>query len=58
MAKTTGASGNGLLYFIAGLLVAGVVGFGIYHFTEGDGAKNSADFEISVSENGIRVDEN
>lgn len=58
MANTTRSSGNGLLYFFIGAAVAGVIGFGIYYFTEGGGAKNSADFEISVSENGIRVDEN
>ena len=58
MANTTHSSGNGLMYFLMGAVLAGAVGFGIYYFTEGGGAKNSADFEISVSENGIRVDEN
>ena len=55
MANATRSSGNGLVYFLIGAIVAGVVGFGIYYFTEGDGAQNSADFEISVSENGIKV---
>ena len=58
MANTTRSSGNGLMYFLVGAIVAGAVGFGIYYFTEGGGSSNSADFEISVSENGIKVDGN
>ena len=57
MANATGTSGNKFLYFIVGAIVAGAVGFGIYYFTEGDGA-HKADLEISVSDDGIKVDGN
>jgi len=58
MAKTTGSSVTKWLYFIAGALVAGPIGFTLYHFMEAPGADTSAGVEISISEDGIRVDEN
>tara|TARA_R110002051_G_scaffold34046_2_gene75787 strand:+ start:1281 stop:1445 length:165 start_codon:yes stop_codon:yes gene_type:complete len=54
MSRTTGSHGNKWLYFIAGALIAGPIGFGLYHFVGEPGA----DVEISVSENGTRIDEN
>ncbi|MBY9066300.1 hypothetical protein K1X12_05280 [Hyphomonas sp. WL0036] len=56
MANSTGSSGNGLLYFIIGAIVAGAAAFGIYYFTEGGGAKDKASLEISVSDDGIKID--
>ncbi|KCZ84479.1 hypothetical protein HAD_02330 [Hyphomonas adhaerens MHS-3] len=58
MSRTTGSHGNKWLYFIAGALIAGPIGFGLYHFVGEPGADTGADVEISVSENGIRIDEN
>jgi hypothetical protein len=45
---------NGFLYFLAGALLVGVVGFGVYYFTQDNTTK--ADFEISVGEDGIKVE--
>ncbi len=58
MPKTTGSHGNKWLYFIAGALIAGPIGFYLYHFVGEPGADTRADAEISVSENGLRIDEN
>lgn len=49
-------SSNKFMYFIIGVIVAAAVGFGIYYFTEGAGG--SDELEISIGEDGIRVDEN
>ncbi len=49
-------SSNNFLYLIVGILVAAAVAFGIYYFTEGDGGPSGV--EISVGEDGIKVDEN
>lgn len=49
-------SSNKFLYLIVGALVAAVVGFGIYYFTEGDGGGDKV--EISVGEDGIKIDGN
>jgi hypothetical protein len=49
-------SSNKFLYLIVGALAAAVIGFGVYYFTEGDGGSDGV--EISVGENGIKVDEN
>lgn len=49
-------SSNKFLYLIVGVLIAAVIGFGIYYFTEGDGGPSGV--EISVGEDGIKVDEN
>ncbi|WP_156945564.1 hypothetical protein [Hyphomonas johnsonii] len=49
-------NGNGFLYFLVGALFVGVVGFGIYYFTQDHSAK--ADLEISVGDDGIKVDGN
>ena len=57
MANATGTSGNRFIYFLVGVVVAGIVGYGIYYFTEGPGG-HKADLEISVSDNGIEVDGN
>ncbi len=46
-------SGNGILYFVVGALVAAAVAFGIYYFTEGPGGSDKV--EISIGEDGIRV---
>ena len=57
MANATRMSGNGLLYFLIGAFAAAVIGFGIYHYTEGGGS-NKAELEITVSDSGIKVDGN
>jgi len=49
-------SSNKFLYLIVGALVAACVAFGIYYFTEGDGGPSGV--EISIGEDGIKVDEN
>lgn len=46
--------GNGPLYFIVGVLVAGAAAFGIYYFTEGPGGSDN--IEISIGEDGISID--
>lgn len=56
MAAPTGSRGNSVAYFIIGAVVAAIVGYGIYYFTEGPGGEKSADVEISISENGLKVD--
>jgi hypothetical protein len=48
------ANNNGFLYFLVGALLVGVIGFGVYYFTQDHSAK--ADLEISVGEDGIKVD--
>nr|WP_321359808.1 hypothetical protein [uncultured Hyphomonas sp.] len=58
MPRTTGSDNNKWLYFIAGALIAGPIGFGLYHFVGEPGGSTGADVEISVSENGIHIDEN
>jgi hypothetical protein len=57
MANATHPSGNGILYFLIGAFVAAMIGFGIYYYTEGGGS-NKAQLEITVSDNGIKVDGN
>ena len=47
-------SNNGFLYFLVGVLLVGMVGFGVYYFTQDHSAK--ADLEISVGEDGIKID--
>jgi hypothetical protein len=47
---------SGFLYFLVGALLVGTVGFGVYYFTQDHSAK--ADLEISVGEDGIKVDGN
>ena len=47
---------NGFLYFLVGAILVGMVGFGVYYFTQDNSAK--ADLEISVGEDGIKVDGN
>lgn len=49
------ASSNKLLYFIVGGLVVAAIAFGVYYFTEGPGGSNSV--EISIGEDGIRIDD-
>jgi len=50
------ANNNGFLYFLVGALLVGVIGFGVYYFTQDNSA--DADLEISVGEDGIKVDGN
>ncbi|MBU2143414.1 MAG: hypothetical protein KKI00_10850, partial [Alphaproteobacteria bacterium] len=50
------SNGNGFLYFLVGALFVGVIGFGVYYFTQDNSA--DADLEISVGEDGIKVDGN
>ena len=45
---------NSLLYFLVGAILVGMVGFGIYYFTQDHSAK--ADLEISIGDDGIRID--
>jgi LPXTG-motif cell wall-anchored protein len=47
---------NGFLYFLVGAMLVGILGFGVYYFTQDNSAK--ADLEISVGEDGIKVDGN
>ena len=47
---------NGFLYFLVGAILVGMVGFGVYYFTQDNSA--NADLEISVSDDGIKVDGN
>ncbi|MEM1087013.1 MAG: hypothetical protein AAGH90_04735 [Pseudomonadota bacterium] len=56
MSENSQNSGNSALYFIVGALVAGAAAFGIYYFTAGQGADQSADISISVSEDGVSVE--
>ena len=49
-------SSNNFLYLIIGVLVAAAVAFGLYYFTEGDGAPQGV--EISVGEDGVKIDGN
>lgn len=49
------ASSNKLLYFIVGGLVVAAIAFGVYYFTEGPGGSKS--IEISIGEDGIRIDD-
>jgi hypothetical protein len=49
-------SSNNFLYLIVGVLVAAAVAFGIYYFTEGAGGPQGV--EISVGEDGVKIDEN
>jgi hypothetical protein len=51
------ANNKNLTYLILGLIIAGIVGYGIYYFTEGPGDK-SPDIEISVGEGGMKIDTN
>lgn len=47
---------NGFWYFLVGAMLVGIVSFGIYYFTQDNSA--GSDLEISVSEDGIKVDGN
>lgn len=57
MSTNSNGGNNGFIYFVVGALVAVVVGFGVYYFTDvGGPADDGADFSVSVSEDGIAVD--
>ena len=56
MSTNSSGGNNGFIYFVVGALVAVVVGFGVYYFTDAGPADDGADFSVSVSENGIAVD--
>ncbi|KCZ55928.1 hypothetical protein HY29_10000 [Hyphomonas beringensis] len=57
MADVKSSGNNGLMYFLAGGLLVGLIAFGAYYYAEHSSA-NRADVTISVSENGIAIDGN
>ena len=56
---TENNNSNGGLYFLVGALLAVVIGFGVWYFTQGAGTPaNDADLSITVDDGGIEVDGN
>ncbi|MBR9808340.1 MAG: hypothetical protein GYB49_14075 [Alphaproteobacteria bacterium] len=57
MADIKSSGNNGLMYFLAGGLLVGLIASAAYYYAEHASA-NKADVTISVSENGIAIDGN